>query len=166
MKFGWITAFAVLMIACFTAGASFWCFHAYGVHRMNDENKELGWLRQEFKLSSEQLHRIQQAHSAYQAVCEIHCQDILESRQSLRSATDENASAERIAQLQERVVEVDRACISSIQLHLREIAKIIGGDQGQQYLEEVLPRVADFDHEGPVSLDLSTDDNHAGHLGN
>lgn len=164
MKFGWITAFAVLMIACIAAGASFWCFHQYGVHRM-DKDGELAWLRQEFELSSQQLHLIEQAHAKYREICEVHCIDILESRRELRAAIDENAPVEQITRLQERVMEIDRECVSSIKTHFGEIAEIMGGEQSRRYLAEVLPRVADFDHEGPVDLDLRIKEQHADHLG-
>ena len=164
MKFGWITALAVLMIACFTTGASFWCFHQFGGHRM-DEDGELAWLRQEFELSSQQLHLIQQAHAEYRTVCEIHCIDILESRRELKTAIDANAPVEQINRLQERVVEIDQECVSSIKIHLGEIAKIMGGEQGQRYLAEVIPRIADFDHDSPVDLDVITEVQHADHLG-
>jgi hypothetical protein len=164
MKFGWITAFAVLMIACITAVGSFWCFHQYGAHRM-DKDGELAWLRQEFELSSQQLHLIEQAHAKYREICEVHCIDILESRQELRVAVDENAPVEQITRLQERVMEIDRECVSSIKSHFDEIAKIMGGEQSRRYLAEVLPRIADFDHEGPVDLELRIEEQHADHLG-
>ena len=130
-----------------------------------DKDGELAWLRQEFELSSQQLHLIEQAHAKYREICEVHCIDILESRRELRAAIDENAPVEQITRLQERVVEIDRECVSSIKTHFGEIAEIMGGEQSRRYLAEVLPRVADFDHEGPVDLDLRIKEQHADHLG-
>lgn len=165
MRFAWITAFAIVMVACLTTGASFWCFHNFGVHRMDDASGELAWLRQEFELSSQQLHRIEQMHAEYRAICEVHCRDIYEARQALDVALQNGSSDARVAQLRTQLMAVDRECVSSIKIHLKDVADIIGGDQGERYLAEVLPRVADFDHEGPVSLDLSTETGHDGHLG-
>ncbi len=165
MKYGWLTAAALLVLVAITACGSFWCFHHIGASDADHDRSALAWLHEEFDLPGEKMKQIEQAHVAYQAICAGHCREIVASREELHLARESGASADSMTKAMERVAAVDRECISATQNHLQEIAAIIGGAEGKRYLDIVLPRLAHFDHQGPASLDLQTDHTHAEHSG-
>lgn len=165
MKYGWLTAAALLVLVAITACGSFWCFHHLGTREEDHNRSALAWLHAEFDIPSDKMAQIEKAHAAYRSICAVHCREIIASREELHLARESGASADSLASAIERVAAVDRECIAATQAHLGEIAAIIGGSEGQRYLNIVLPRLAHFDHQGPASLDLETDHTHAEHSG-
>lgn len=112
------------------------------------------WLRDEFKLTSEQMAQVESAHESYELVCADHCIAIADSRKELQLLRDNKAPDAEIAAAMTKVASVDAQCIASTQKHIREIAALIGGDDGRRYLSLVLPRVTSFDHSAPATLDM------------
>ena len=54
-------------------------------------------------------------------------------------------------------------CRDSVRTHVRTIAGVIGGEQGEQYLRIVLSNLEKFSHQGPPDLKLDTSAAHDGH---
>ena len=124
------------------------------------EDDSLLWLRAEFKLPAEKMERIAQMHSAYQDVCEVHCKDIRAARAEVRRLRAAQAAPAEIAAAETKSKEVDLVCTTSLEAHLREIAKVIGGEDGRRYLSIVLPRIEHFEHAGAPNLDLENAKTH------
>lgn len=162
MNYRRITAGAILAVALLAGGFSYFCFHytlsMSGLHVR--EHDSLLWVRQEFKLSGEKLARVEALHQAYELICAEHCLAIAESREALTRAQAAHGSPAQIAAAAAKVKEVDALCLASTEAHIREVAAVIGGEEGRRYLAIVLPRVANFDHRGPASLDLHSSTTH------
>lgn len=162
MNYRWITAGAILAVALLAGGFSYFCFHhtmsMSGLH--GREHDSLMWVRHEFKLSGEKLARVEAMHEAYESICAEHCLAIAESRKALTRAQAAHGSPELIAAATAKIKEVDARCLASTEAHIREVAAVIGGEEGRRYLSIVLPRVANFDHKAPASLDLHTSTTH------
>jgi hypothetical protein len=107
---------------------------------------DLAWIRMEFKLAPSQLRQIEAVHGAYQSVCQRHCDEIAEARTTLAAAREQKRAPGEIAAAESRLGELDEVCKAGTTAYVREIAGIIGGEEGGRYLAIVLPRVARFDH--------------------
>jgi hypothetical protein len=156
MKFRWIAAALIVALALSAGGLSYVCMREPMPQCAPGEDEALLWLRSEFKLSSEKMARIAQMHEAYQGSCEEHCRRIREARSELRKLQDVQAPASEIAAAEAKSNTATLTCTTSLETHLREIAGVIGGDEGQRYLSIVLPRIAHFEHAGAPNLDLDT----------
>lgn len=167
MKFRWIAAVLIVALGLMAGGSTYLCLHKPMPVAKAGEDASLLWLRTDFNLSAEKMAQITQMHEAYQGICDEHCRKIREARDELKKLRTTQADHCDLAAAETKVVELDRACITSLEAHLREIAKVIGGDDGQRYLSIVLPRIAHFDHSGAPNLDLDTQaqthDHHAHH---
>lgn len=153
MKFTLLSACLIAVLSCVVGVIGFWIRSPGADNGSSDDS--LLWLRQEFSLSAEQLHRIETLHSSYQVVCEEHCRIIREARSEVRRLKAASGSGADLRQAEDHAQEVDAQCRKSLEAHLREVATIIGGDEGHRYLALVLPRVTHFDHQGAPSLDVA-----------
>jgi hypothetical protein len=167
MKFRWMAALLIVALGLVAGGSTYLCLREPIPVAAAGENADLLWLRCEFALPAEKMVRIAEMHTAFQSVCDEHCRLIRESRaevKKLRAAAAEHCD---IAAAEAKTAELDRKCVTSLEAHLREIAGVIGGAEGQRYLSIVLPRIAHFDHTGAPNLDLDTKaqthDHHAHH---
>jgi uncharacterized membrane protein len=156
MKFRWIAAALIVALALGAGCIAYVCMRDPMPEVAAGENDALLWLRHEFKLPAEKMARIEQMHEAYQGVCEVHCRNIRAARTEVRKLRETQAAVSEIAAAEAKAREVDLICTTSLEAHLREIASVIGGDEGQRYLSIVLPRIAHFDHAGAPKLDLDT----------
>lgn len=167
MKFRWIATALIGALALGAGCLSYVCLRQPMPLAAAGEDDALLWLRCEFKISPEKMTRIAQMHSGYQDICEVHCRNIRLARAEVRKLKDAQADAAVIAAAETKSKEVDLVCTTSLEAHLREIAEVIGGADGQRYLSIVLPRIAHFDHAGAPNLDLDTKaqthDHHAHH---
>lgn len=154
MKYRWITAGIIAIIAMAAGCLAYVCFHRPLPDSVAHAHDSLAWVREEFKLSPEKMAQVEAMHESYELVCADHCQAIADSRKELQRVRDSHASEAEIAAAMTRVTSVDAQCIASTQKHIREIAAVIGGEDGRRYLSIVLPRVASFDHSAPATLDL------------
>ncbi|MBK9991015.1 MAG: hypothetical protein IPP19_09840 [Verrucomicrobia bacterium] len=156
MKFRWIAAALIVALALSAGVLSYVCLREPMPVAAPGEDDALLWLRCEFKLPAEKMARIAQMHEAYQGTCEDHCRKIREARMELRKLRDAKASASELAAAEGKSNAAALICITSLETHLREIASVMGGDDGSRYLAIVLPRIAHFDHAGAPNLDLDT----------
>lgn len=154
MNYRWITALAVVALGVLAAGASYLCFHHTLSVPAGPNHDSLMWVRHEFKLSGEKLAQVEALHEAYESVCAEHCIAIAESRAELKRLQEAKAAPAAIEAASAKAKAVDARCIASTEAHIREVAALIGGEEGRRYLSIVLPRVVTFDHAGPASLDL------------
>jgi hypothetical protein len=120
------------------------------------EDDALTWIRREFAVDGARLARVRTLHEAYAGVCEEHCAAILRSRATLRRLEADGAGAEVIEAARTEARRLDAVCRGSLEVHVREVAALIGGAHGERYLAAVLPRIARFEHEGPPDLQLKT----------
>lgn len=155
MKFIWTTIVIVIALAAGAAGVTYLCMRGDRPSMSGGEDTML-WLRDEFKLSPEQFARIKQVHDAYQSVCEDHCALIMEQRVRLRRLQTEGASAADLAAARAEAARLDETCRASLEAHIRQVAGLIGGEQGERYLATILPRIAHFDHTGSPDLSLNS----------
>lgn len=150
-------AITVLLIAAVTAAAAslgYLCLRTQGAAPI--ETDTLTWLRTEFDLSPEQLARIEASHAAYSLVCAEHCESILKQRATVATLQAQQAAPEQIQAAMEEARQIDAHCTASVEAHVREIAALIGGEQGERYLQKVLPRLAHFDHATAPDLMLNS----------
>jgi hypothetical protein len=165
MNYRWITAGAIIALALLAGGSSYLCFHHTMSMSSGQNHDSLMWVRHEFKLSGEKLAKVEALHEAYESVCAEHCIAIAESRAELKRLQDAKAAPSDIEAAAAKTKAVDARCIASTESHIKEVATVIGGEEGRRYLSIVLPRVMLFDHAGPASLDMHptpTHDNPAG----
>ncbi len=154
MNYRWITAGAIIALALLAGGASYLCFHHTMSVSAGQGHDSLMWVRHEFKLSGEKLAKVEALHEAYESVCAEHCIAIAESRAELKRLQEAKAAPADIEAASAKAKAVDARCIASTEAHVKEVAALIGGEEGRRYLSIVLPRVVMFDHAGPASLDL------------
>lgn len=160
MSYRWITAGAILAIALVAGCLTYFCFHRPMQDAETHGHDSLMWVRQEFKLGGEQLARVETMHEAYELVCADHCRAIADMRKELQRLRTANAPQAEIAAAEAKAVSVDSLCVTSTQQHIKEVAAVIGGDEGRRYLSIVLPRVASFDHAAPATLDMQQTSTH------
>jgi hypothetical protein len=163
MNFRWLTTGLVIVLAATAGCISYLCLRDPLPDSAAREDDALLWLRHEFKIPGEKMARIEAMHSAYQIVCEEHCRAIRDARSEVRRLRAAHVSGADIAQAEAKSKEVDLVCTTSLTAHMREIAAVIGGDDGQRYLSIVLPRIEKFDHAAAPALDLESATPHAGH---
>jgi len=158
MKFRWIATVLILALGLAAGGSTYFCLRKPMPVACAGENASLLWLRMDFNLPADKMARIAQMHGAYQSICDEHCRQIREARVEVKKMRAASAEHCDIVAAEAKVAELDRTCVTSLEAHLREIAGVIGGDEGQRYLSIVLPRIAHFDHAGAPNLDLGTND--------
>lgn len=164
MKFIWTTVVIVIALAAGAAGVTYLCMRGDRPMMAGGDDAML-WLRSEFKLDAARFAQIEKVHEAYQAVCEDHCALIMEQRARLRRLKSEGASEADIAAAQVEAKRLDANCRASLEAHIRQVAGLIGGEQGERYLATILPRIAHFDHAGSPDLSLGSKEKgpHDGH---
>lgn len=161
MNFRWIAAALIAAITLATGGLSYLCLRAPTPDSGRDD--ALLWLRHEFALTADTMTRIEAMHAAYQVVCDEHCRQVRDARAEIKALHAASAGASDLATAHARAAALDLLCTTSLEGHMREVAAVIGGSEGERYLAIVLPRIASFDHTGAPSLDLDPADPHAGH---
>lgn len=163
MKFRWIAGLLIVALALGAGCIAYVCIREPMPEVASNNADSLLWLRHEFKLPPDKMARIEKMHDAYQVVCEEHCRIIRDARIGLRKLREAKAPAAQITAAEEKSKEVDLICTTSLEAHMREIASVMGGEDGQRYLSIVLPRVAKFDHAGAPSLNFESTKPHAEH---
>ena len=112
----------------------------------------LEWLRNDFSLDEAQFAAVKRLHDSYALVCEEHCiaiQEAARRRNQLRTEAADPASLQRAEQ---ELEELRQACETAIAGHVRQVAAQMSPAQGERYLALVLPKIADFDHQGAADL--------------
>jgi hypothetical protein len=113
----------------------------------------LEWLRTDFQLTDAQFASIRRLHESYSVVCEEHCRAIQEAtRERNAQRARLPAGAPEVAAAEQRVQELRLICETAIAAHVRQVAAEMSPDAGRRYLELVLPRIADFDHQAAPTV--------------
>lgn len=154
MKFYAITALLIAAVTAAAASLGYLCLRTPAGQVAHAD--ALLWLRTEFRLSPEQLSRIEQSHAAYSTVCATHCEMIQQQRAAIATLQATEAPQPQLEAAVQKAREIDAHCVASVEAHVREIAAIIGGEQGQRYLQEILPRLVYFDHIAAPDLMLNS----------
>jgi hypothetical protein len=152
MRFVWIASVLVVAIAA-AAGAVTYAW-LRPVTALESGDDSLQWLRREFALSPDQLARIERVHADYRVVCDRHCADIVAARGALQRLQSTGASDAEIAAARAHAQHIDTECRASLARHVRDVADLIGGEQGRRYLDTVRPLVERFEHGGAPDLRL------------
>lgn len=155
MKFWLITAACVALLAGLAGGVAYACFRPGApAASSGPPDESLRWLWTEFRPDEGRMQRIAGIHAEYRFVCDRHCADIREARRVLQALERDGAPAGQIAQARIHLAEIDAFCRRSLEAHVRAVAGILGGSDGERYLATVLPRLARFDHQSAPDLRL------------
>lgn len=98
----------------------------------------MAWLRVEFRLNDSQFAAVEGLHDEFERRCAVHCSLI-------QAAQRRHDSPAAIAAL-----EAD--CVREMRDHFQRVAALMPAGEGERYLAIVLPRIDDFDHRGPPSV--------------
>lgn len=113
----------------------------------------LEWLRRDFGLNDAQFAAVKRLHDSYAVVCEDHCRAIQEAaqrRNALQAQTAPDSAA--LTAAERKLDELRVVCENAIATHVREVAAQMSEVQGRRYLALVLPKIKDFDHQGPADV--------------
>lgn len=146
MKFSVLTAALIVAVSIGVGTATYLCCRPAPLSVPGADNDSLTWLRMDFALDAERMAAIESKHAEFQKICAGHCADIRATREQLRQLKAKGAPAGEISMVMQTEARQDAECRSSLDAHVREIAGLIGGQDGERYLELVLPRIARFDH--------------------
>jgi hypothetical protein len=160
MSYRWITATAIIAVGLIVGCVTYFCFHRPMPDAEAHSHDSLMWVRQEFKISGDKLARVEKMHEDYELVCADHCQAIADARNELKRLRVANAPQAEITAAEAKAASIDSLCVTSTQTHIKEVAAVIGGEEGRRYLSIVLPRVASFDHAAPATLDMQKTSTH------
>jgi hypothetical protein len=135
---------AVLILA--TCGLSYGIFYTASrdpkaLREALAERDAMAWLKSDFKLTDAQFAAIKRLHDDYYVECSDHCAAILDAR-------EQHAPAPEIARLED-------ICERSMTEHFKKVAALMSPEEGPHYLAVVLPKVANYDHHGAPSLQVS-----------
>lgn len=128
-------------------------------HAHTDADADLAWLATEFHLDAPAFERVRSLHSEYLPRCEALCRRIDDHNRRLKAAllvaTNLNEQAVRLI---EEGARVRAECQTALATHLIQVARCMPSDQGQRYLELMLPAtgitaashpISDFTHAKP-----------------
>ncbi|MBW8780670.1 MAG: hypothetical protein JF599_02110 [Verrucomicrobia bacterium] len=165
MKFVGITALLVALLAFSAGTVSYVCCRRLPPEAAAPGDDALLWLRSEFRLSPDQMARIEAMHAAYAPVCEEHCLRLHRASAEVRRLRAARADGQAITAAVATVAQVDAECRTSLEAHVRAVAAVMGEPAGRRYLAVVLPRLSGFDHTRAPDLDLKepTHEGHAQH---
>jgi hypothetical protein len=119
----------------------------------NTRLPELDWLRVKLKLTDEQLTAVARAHEEYKPTCEALCMQVMQSHAKIKSLA--SASKPVSLQLEEALKEhalLHVECQKAMLNHLHKTASLMSPEQGQAYLDALLPEV--------IELPLEPDEEH------
>lgn len=163
MKYIWTTVAVVLGLAALAASMTYHCVRGDMQTMTEHDRDSLQWLRHEFKLTPEQIARIEKLHADYHGVCEGHCRAIMETREKIAALRSSGASQTELEAANEQAIALDVECRNSVREHVRTVAGVIGGEQGERYLRIVLSNLDTFSHQGPLDLKLDARAAHDAH---
>ena len=154
-RYFWITLVLILGLGVGAGLGAYFQACDPELHRAAERRDVETWLRHEFRLTETQMAAIRRLQGQYEEECEQHCAAINAARQALRELEQRGASPSAV-QTQQAVVRAKEAfCEQAITVHLRRVAALMPPEQGQRYLDLLLPRVARFDHQHAPNLRLN-----------
>ena len=152
MKFSFLTAALIVAVSIGAGTGVYLCCRPDLPAVSGVDTDSLTWLRMDFELDPERMVAIEKLHRDFQKICAGHCSGIRATREKIRQLKANGAPGEEINAAMQVEARQDAECRSSLDAHVREIAGIIGGKDGDRYLQLVLPRIARFDHTAAPAL--------------
>jgi hypothetical protein len=140
MRNFWLTLLVVLAAGATAFGAFYVLNDEPAVRRAARAGDAMAWLRAEFHPDDAAFAAIKQLHDDYGNVCAQHCRAIL-------AAKARHAPPAEVAAL-------ERTCVVSMTDHFRRVAALMPPGEGARYLAIVLPRIEDYDHNGPPNVQV------------
>ena len=148
---------AVLVLLA--AATGFVCYRMScnpSLHAAMVKGDPMEWLRVDFHLTDAQFAAIRNLHESYAGTCEEHCRMIKEAtkaRNALKAASGADATA--LLTAEKNIPELRTRCETAITRHVQQVAALMSPADGQRYLDLVLPKIADFDHQAAPDLHLN-----------
>ena len=132
----------ILLLGLLLGAAGFSGFYYLGTASSRDmlreQQPELAWLKQEFKLSDTEFARVSRLHAAYLPQCAARCRRIEEQNQRLRQLLVQatNVTPEIQGLLAERA-KMRADCEAEMLKHFIEVSRTMPPAQGRRYREWV-----------------------------
>ena len=132
----------ILLLGLALGAAGFTGFYYLGTASSRDmlreQQPELAWLKQEFKLSDTEFARVSRLHAAYLPQCAARCRRIEEQNQRLRQLLVQatNVTPEIQGLLAERA-KMRADCEAEMLKHFIEVSRTMPPEQGRRYREWV-----------------------------
>lgn len=130
----------VVLVAAIALGSAafFLCFRVatQPMRRMALVDNELVWLATEFRLTPEQMKRVEQLHSAYEPRCTAMCRKIAENNAQLdRLIAEGRGLTPEMERLFRESADIQIACRREMLAHIYAVAAEMAPDQGARYIE-------------------------------
>jgi hypothetical protein len=146
----------ILVLAA--AALGFVCFRMNsdpGLHAAAVQGDPMRWLRTDFHLTDAQFVVIRQLHESYSGTCGEHCRMIQEATRARDAVAAAHGDPVVLAAANRQVQELRQVCETAIARHVRQVAALMSAEDGRRYLVLVLPKIAQFDHQGAPDLHLN-----------
>ena len=135
MKRSWLILFGGLLLGLATYAGIY--HHTTSAQRSMEQSSrpELGWLKNDYRLSDAQFAQVLQLHDAYTPRCVEMCRRIDDQNakvQKLLAAT--NAVTPEIKQALADAAQLRVECESAMMQHFYEVSRAMPPDQGKRYL--------------------------------
>jgi hypothetical protein len=144
----------VILVLALVAGVlsfSLMRTHKMAEHRrvFLDAMPELGWVRDDLKLTDAQFAKVKELHAVYRPKCVEMCARIAAAREKVDALAKESrgVTPQLEAALREHA-ETQSECQQAMLKHMYETAATLDPDQAKRYLETMLPMAMDFTHGG------------------
>jgi hypothetical protein len=138
MKNFFITLGVALLACISTYGVFYGLNRNAAMHAAAREGDAMAWLRTEFALNDTQFEAIKKLHDDYSVACGRHCAAIMDAR-------DRRAPAAEVAAL-------EKVCVDAMTAHFRRVAALMSNEQGDRYLQTVLPRIHGYSHQAAPNV--------------
>ena len=112
-----------------------------------DSMSELGWFRQDLKLTGKQLTEVSNLHAAYRPKCEEMCECISESQEKIEALASKNRkmTPELVDAIREHD-EILAECQQTMLKHIYETAEAMDENQAARYLKTMIPYALNLAH--------------------
>jgi hypothetical protein len=129
----------VVFLAALVLGttAYFLCFRiaTRPLREMASVNNELAWLGAEFRLTPEQMKRVEQLHSDYEPRCTAMCRKIADNNAQLdRLIVEGRKVSPEMERLLRESAEIQIECRREMLAHIYAVAAVMPPEQGARYI--------------------------------
>ena len=126
------------------------------LHTAAAKGDPMEWMRVDFHLTDTQFAAIHALHESYSGSCADHCRMIQEATKARNALTAaHSADPAALIAAEQKIQELRARCETAITRHVRQVAALMSPEDGQRYLDLVLPKIADFDHQAVPDLHLN-----------
>jgi hypothetical protein len=127
---------------------TYWAMTAGHRAILRQDQPELAWLQQEFKLSSADYARIAALHQAYLPKCAELCARVARTEARIRNLLDEHDRlTPEIEELLLEAAQIRVECQKSMLEHFFAVSRAMPPEQGRRYLVWVREKTFLMDHE-------------------